>query len=73
MPMAIVPWVVQLDQSLLSLFILRGLPPLLPSPTPLAPLPLPPTSHHNPSTPNKQSSVMTLTVGPVATLTLNNI
>ena len=52
--------------GLLSLLVPPQLPPPLPSPTPMAPLPLPPTFHHAPSTPNKQPSVVNSTVGPAA-------
>ena len=38
---AILPWVIQIDESLLKLFVPPQLPPPLPSLTPLAPLPRP--------------------------------
>ena len=57
--------------GLLSLLVPPQLPPQIPSPTPMAPLPLPPTFHHAPSIPNKQPSVVTSTVGPAAAQTDN--
>ena len=70
-PMVIAPWVVPLDQCLSSLFV----PPHLPQPLPhLTPLPQPPTipSHPATSTPSKQPSVATSTVGPAAALTVTS-
>ena len=69
--MVIAPWVVPLDQCLSSLFVPSHLPQPLPH---LTPLPQPPTipSHPATSTPSKQPSVATSTVGPAAALTVTS-